>query len=95
MTGWQSKKAMKSIEEEIANRMGDQMARDIDREVLWGMLKEIGWTRVMITRLQDNNHAVDITHWLEEHCNGAYERNGRDFIFEDSKDATLFILKWV
>jgi hypothetical protein len=95
MSGWQSKKAMKSIEQEIADKMGNDMAREIDREVLWGMLKGIGWTRVMITRLQDNKHAVDITLWLEENIKNPFERNGRDFIFEDSKDATLFILTWV
>jgi hypothetical protein len=71
------------------------MQRDIDREVLWSMLKGIGWTRVMISRSQDDNHAIDITHWLESNCKGAYERNGRDFIFENEKDATLFILSWV
>ena len=81
--------------EEILNKAGTEIAREIDQEVLWGMLKEIGWTRVMIDRLQDNNHAIDITYWLTEHCQGAYERNGRDFIFEDKKDAVNFILRWV
>ena len=85
----------KNIEEEIANKMSTRMARDIDREVLWGMLKSIGWTRVMIDRLQDNKHAVDITFWLEENCKGGFERHGRDFIFENEKDASLFILRWV
>jgi hypothetical protein len=95
MTGWQSKKAMKGVEQEIAHKIGNDMAREIDREVLWGMLKGIGWTRVMLDRLQDNKHAVDITIWLEENIKNPFERNGRDFIFEDSKDATLFILTWV
>lgn len=84
-----------SIEDELLAEAGKQMANEIDREILWGMLQGIGWTRVMLDRLQDNKHAVDIGYWLEEHCQGAYERNGRDFIFENSKDATMFILKWV
>jgi hypothetical protein len=84
-----------SIEDELLAEAGKQMANEIDREILWGMLQGIGWTRVMLDRLQDNKHAVDISYWLEEHCQGAYERNGRDFIFENSKDATMFILKWV
>ena len=84
-----------SIEEEIANKMGNQMARDIDREVLWGMLQGIGWTRIMLDRLQDNKHAIDITHWLAENCQHPFERSGRDFIFENEQDATLFILRWV
>jgi hypothetical protein len=83
-----------SIEEEIANKMGNQMARDIDREVLWGMLQGIGWTRIMLDRLTDNNHAVDITYWLEENIKNPFERSGRDFIFESEKDAAHFILRW-
>lgn len=95
MTGWQSKKAMKSLEQEIADKIGNDMSREIDREILWGMLKEMGWTRVLLDRLQDNKHAIDITIWLEENIKNPFERNGRDFIFEDPKDATMFILRWV
>jgi hypothetical protein len=79
----------------MIEQMAKRMANEIDREVLWGMLKEIGWTRVMIPRLIDNDHAIDITYWLEENCKKAFERNGRDFIFEDKKDAVNFILAWV
>jgi len=81
-------------QEEIINKVGEQISREIDREVLWGMLKEIGWTRVMIDRFQDNRHAVDITYWLEERCKGSVERNGADFIFELESDAVNFILTW-
>jgi hypothetical protein len=95
MSGWQSKKAMKSIEQEIADKMGNDMARDIDREILWGMLEGIGWKRILLDRFQDNNHAVDITYWLEKNIKNPFERNGRDFIFENEKDALLFILRWV
>jgi len=84
-----------SIEEEILNKAGKEMAREIDREVLWGMLKEIGWTRVILDRLQDNKHAVDITYWLEENVKNPFERKGRDFIFENQKDAVNFILRWM
>ena len=84
-----------NIEKEILDRAANELSREIDREVLWGMLQGIGWTRVMLDRLQDNNHAVDITYWLEENIKNPFERNGRDFLFEDSKDATMFILRWV
>lgn len=83
------------LEEEIIKAQGEQMQQAEDREILWGMLQTMGWHRIMIDRLQDNNHAIDITYWLEANCKGAYERNGRDFIFEDSKDAVLFTLRWV
>ena len=84
-----------NIQGVIMEEKSKELAREIDREVLWGMLTGMGWTRVMLSRLQDNKHAINITYWLEEHCQGAYERNGRDFLFEHSKDATMFTLKWM
>ena len=83
-----------NIEDEMIERAGKQMAQDIDREGLVGMLQGIGWTRVMIPTMGDAYMAVDIITWLEDNCKKAYERNGRDFIFEDTKDANWFILRW-
>jgi hypothetical protein len=79
----------------IINNLAEEMSRDVDRELLWDILTHSGWTRVSISRLQDNNHAVDITRWLEQHVKNPFERNGKDFIFENHKDATLFILTWL
>ena len=84
-----------NIQGVIMEEKSKELAREIDREVLWGMLTGMGWTRVMLSRLQDNKHAIDITYWLEENCQGAYEREGRDFLFENTKDATMFTLKWM
>jgi hypothetical protein len=83
-----------TIEEEMIEQAGTEMAREVDREVLWGMLQGLGWTRVMLPRFIDNNHAIDIGYWLEENCKQAFERNGRDFLFEDIKDANWFRLRW-
>lgn len=84
-----------SLEDEILDSAAETMSREIDREVMWGMLEGIGWHRVMIPTLGDAYRAVDIFTWLEDNCKHAYERNGRDFIFEDARDATMFILRWV
>ena len=83
-----------TLEEELLDKAGKQMANDIDREVLWGMLQGIGWTRVMIPTLGSRQQTIDILIWLEENCKDAYERNGRDFIFEDKRDANWFVLRW-
>ena len=83
-----------NLEEELLNKAGNDMAREIDREVLWGLFEGIGWTRFKISRLTDNNHAVDISYWLDENCKGKFERNGSEFLFEDSKDAVLFMMRW-
>ena len=83
-----------TLEEELIEKAGTEMAREIDREVLWGMLEGIGWTRVMLPRYIDNTHAIDITYWLEETIKNPFERSGRDFIFESQKDANWFVLRW-
>ena len=83
-----------TLEEELLDKAGKQMARDIDREILWGMLEGIGWTRVMLPTLGNGKQAVEIILWLEDNCKKAYERNGRDFIFEDKRDANWFVLRW-
>lgn len=83
-----------TLEEEILDKAGKDMAREIDREVLWGLFEGIGWTRFKISRLTDNNHAIDITNWLSDNCKGQFERNGAEFLFEDSKDAVLFMMRW-
>ena len=83
-----------NIQEEMIEFKAKQLSDEIDREVLWGMLQGIGWCRVMLPRLIDNNHAVDITHWLALNCKNSYERNGRDFIFENERDANWFVLRW-
>ena len=83
-----------TLEEELLDKAGKEMAREIDREVLWGMLKDLGWRRVMLDRFTDNMHAVDITHWLSLHCKHAFERSGADFIFESEVDAVNFTLRW-
>ena len=83
-----------NLEEELLTKAGNDMAREIDREILWGLFEGIGWTRFKISRLTDNNHAVDISYWLDENCKGKFERNGSEFLFEDSKDAVLFMMRW-
>lgn len=83
-----------TLEEELLDKAGKEMAREIDREILWGLFEGIGWTRFKISRFTDNMHAVDISFWLDENCRGKIERNGAEFLFEDSKDAVLFMMRW-
>ena len=85
---------MKNLEKEILDELGTRMQSEIDREVMWGMLKSLGWRRVNLDRFTDNMHAVDITHWLKANCKNPFERSGADFIFESEVDAVNFTLRW-
>jgi hypothetical protein len=82
------------MQDEILEELGTKMQSVVDREILWGILIGMGWTRVKLSRFVDNHHAVDITYWLDEHVKNPFEREGADFIFENSYDAMMFILRW-
>jgi hypothetical protein len=83
-----------NIEEEILEDLGKQMSESIDFEILADVLCRFGWTKFEISRFIDNHHAIDIGYWLLDNCQGEYKRNGRTFLFESTKDATMFLLKW-
>jgi hypothetical protein len=82
------------LEIEVMEAKAKEMQQEIDREVLWGMLQGMGWTRVMLPYYTSNEQAIDIQCWIEENCKHAHERSGRDFLFESDKDAMWFKLRW-
>lgn len=83
-----------ALEQSIMDQAAKRMSEEIDREVLWSLFEQSGWTRVSVSRLVDNKHAIDIAEWLKANCSSDYERNGREFLFESEKDAIMFTLKW-
>jgi hypothetical protein len=85
---------VKDLEQEILDELSTQMQSEIDREILWDMLKRMGWRRVNLDRFTDNKHAVNITYWLAANCKNPFERSGADFIFESEVDAVNFTLRW-
>ena len=83
-----------NIEQQIIEELGTQMQSEIDKEILWGMLEGLGWTRVLLPRFNSREHSVDVIMWLEANCKNPYERKGSEVIFEDSVDAVNFIMRW-
>lgn len=86
--------ARKDLEEQISSQLAKELAADIDRQLLWGWLKEAGWTYVKIPRFQDNFHAIDIQYWIEENRIDKVLTAGPEYLFKNPKDATMFILRW-
>ena len=91
-----------NLEQAVIKDMGKEFEKSLNSEMsYWIELKywlSQGWAHVMLPKLQDNLHAVDITNWLEN--NGYvdrenYYRDGREFVFRDPEMATAFVLKWV
>lgn len=89
------------LEKLILEDLGKEVAESIDNSLLYHIMskywEEQGWTKVVLSTLQDQRHAVDITMWLDE--NGFFDsvnyyRNGREFLFERAEDAIMFIMRW-
>lgn len=83
----------KSLEDEMFDEIGKQIAKEIDEGIISNILVETGWTPVKHI-FQNGNQAVDIQIWLAGTCNGNYRRVGSDYLFEDKQDAEWFILRW-
>lgn len=80
--------------DQVIDQLAKQMSDEIDREIMWGMLKDIGWHRVNLDRFIDRKHSVDIVNWLHDNCKHPYEKSGCHFIFQDAGDAVNFIFNW-
>ena len=80
--------------EDYYSAAAQAMAKDIDRQVLWGMLEGIGWSRVMIDSQVARNNKEDIVQWLKTNCKHPYEHAASDFLFESVQDANWFQLRW-
>jgi hypothetical protein len=85
---------MPNLEKEILDELGTGMQSEIDKEILWGMLTNLGWTRVLLPRFNSREHADNVIEWLKENCKNPHERKGSEVIFEKESDAVNFILKW-
>lgn len=83
-----------SIIEDMVSRASKELMDQIDWEVMAGFYIEIGWTRVERSPFVNNKEAVDIKYWIENNCQGTVSSRGRVWLFEEAKDATMFILKF-
>ena len=90
----QTKMAVKSLEDEMMDRIGKEIAKEIDDGILSNVLTETGWTPVEYY-FKNNTQAVDINEWLNKTCTKAWYRLGSDYVFESKKDAEWFILRWI
>jgi hypothetical protein len=83
-----------SIEQEIINRAGKQMAEEIDFGILADLLKEIGWVEIEFEPHVESILSYEIQNWIRNNCKGLFRSRGKRFLFELEKDASWFLLKW-
>jgi hypothetical protein len=83
-----------TVEEEIAAKLSNEIARHIDFEILLDVLIACGWTKVDLKISLNRKRSIDILEWCEENTQGKYKRHDSIFIFEQQGDAVNFILRW-
>ena len=108
MTGFASKRAMsRSLQDDILDHMGKEMAREIDKELLDDLmitvLKDEEWIQTKINPAfppkgmmsgSFNEWYSQTAEWIHLNAKGDYKLLKGQWLFKDSRDATMFILRW-
>jgi hypothetical protein len=83
-----------SLEDEIITKLGNEMANEIDFQILCDMLTELGWRRVILSPMStEDSYEVDM--WTKKHVKGHFETLGLVWVFELEEDANWFALRWL
>jgi hypothetical protein len=85
---------MNNLEDEIITNMATQMSKEIDFEILTGMLCELGWRKIILSPMtHEDSTEVDV--WTKKHVKGHFETMGLVWVFEQEDDANWFALRWL
>lgn len=83
-----------NLQEQIVNDLGEKISKEIDFEILCSMLCQLGWSKIILSPMDmETSKAID--EWTESNIKGAFETMGLVWIFEDSRDANWFAMKWM
>jgi hypothetical protein len=58
-------------------------------------MKSAGWTVLEIDYIPDSGQAWNtVMNWVQDNFTGKYREHNGKWLIENSKDATMFALKW-
>ena len=72
-----------SLEDEIINKAGKQLADEIDFSILTEVLAPMTWEQ-----------GLEVDSWVETNIKGDFKTMGLVWVFEHLKDASWFTLRW-
>lgn len=84
-----------TLEEQIADQIGQEIVQGIDDELIVDMMIACGWTRVPRGYYTSREQAVDMSDWLDQNCAGSYKKINNHMLFDNQHDAVLFSLRWL
>jgi hypothetical protein len=109
MTGFASKRAVaRSLQDDIIDRMAEDMARKIDKDLLDDMmiaiLKDEDWVETKVNPAYTDMGMLSgkyeewyskTAEWIHLNAQGDYKLIKGQWLFKDPRDATMFILRWL
>ena len=98
---------MSTLEKEILDRMSNDLARQIDKELLddlmIAVLKNEGWIETKVNPAYTDMGMLSgkyeewyskTAEWIHINAQGDYKLLRGQWLFKDPRDATMFILRW-
>jgi hypothetical protein len=83
---------MNTVEEDIAERLGNEIAQAIDFEIMCTLLAASGWTSCMSSKLKHDPAEFDS--WLASLAPRKFLRHHEQIIFQEKEDALMYSLRW-
>jgi hypothetical protein len=84
-----------NFDDEIIAKAAEQLRQAIDDDLFADMLVACGWTKIKYSPVMPRERGYEIKEWIHSSCHGTVKSLNGNWLFEDSRDATLYILRWV
>ena len=82
------------LEEQMLAEKARELSEEIDAGVLRLTFRELGWHEIVLTPMSWEE-GYNIDSWVEENIKRGRWTYGLVWMFEDSKDANWFKLRWL
>jgi hypothetical protein len=96
-----------SLEKEIAQTLADEIAKEIDKnlldDIMISILKNEGWVETKVNPAYTDMGMLSgryeqwytqTAEWIHKNAQGDYKLLRGQWLFKDPRDATMFILRW-
>lgn len=89
------KTATQVMEDNLCAKMSQQLAEEIDWELISDMLVSVGWTKITLPEFWDGRRpTLDMNNWMHNECRHHWKHRGETWVFESQEEAALFRLTW-
>ena len=79
---------------DLAEQAAKILQEEIDREILFDMLTQVGWTRVELASKWLSVTGIELHEWRKANLTGRWYAHENVWIFEKAEDAVVFTLRW-